>query len=658
MQKIEIIASLEDSKAVVDLLQRRGTVEISDEKVDGLYFPETAQSLSQFDKYYAAAKQAKETLGRYAPEKKSLIDSFSERRQLTVSEYLEKSSSTDKTLSVCFDINSAAKKIADEKLNTARLNTAADTVRPWVDLDIPTSYRGTPTVEFFIGTFPKGYTSQQVLAMISEALPEVSEVEVQILSSMKEQTCLVVAAHRSISQEVLLVLRENGFARPSEPTKHPPHVRMERIQREIEQSQKSIQESISFITSCADRHDDINFLLDYLAMRKDKYDALKQIGMSRSTFILTGYIPQRDADALCSELENSFAIAVSLTQPEEDEDVPVKLSNDAFAAPAESVTKMYSMPSKNDFDPTPIMSFFYYFFFGMMLSDAGYGLLMIIGILIVMKKIKLEERTRKTLKMYLYCGISTVFWGAMYGSWFGDVINVVRTEFLGLEEIRLYLWKDPINDLMSVMVACFGMGLIHLFTGVIIKACGMWRDGDRFGAFSETVPVFATIIGAAPIFVNLFIKVPQALQDVGKYVLIVGAVLVILTAGRTSKSIVGKLGGGLYGLYNVISAYLSDVLSYSRLLALGLATGVIASVVNLMGAIPKSMPLKIVVFTLACIFGHIANLAINVIGAYVHTTRLQFVEYFSKFYEGGGREFSPLNIKTEYYKFKEEKINE
>ncbi|NLA77186.1 MAG: V-type ATP synthase subunit I [Clostridiales bacterium] len=539
MKKIELIASLEDSKAVVDLLQRRGTVEISDEQIDGLYFPETSQSLSQFDKYYAAAKQAKETLGRYASEQKSLMDSFSERKTLSVSEYLEKSSLTDGTLSVCFDINSAAKRIADEKLNIARLSTAADTVRPWISLDIPTGYTGTPTTAFFIGTLPKGYTREQVLEMLCTQLDGITEVEVQVLSAMKEQTCLVVACHRSVSGEVLQVLRDNGFARPSEPTKHPPHVRMERIEREIKQAQENIESSTELIKSYGDKHADINFLLDYLSLRKDKYDALKQIGMSRNVFILKGFIAERDVEALKTELESNYTVAVSVTDPDADEDIPVKLSNDAFAAPAESVTKMYSMPSKGDFDPTPIMSFFYYFFFGMMLSDAGYGLLMVIGILIALKKMKLEESTRKSLKMYLYCGISTVFWGAMYGSWFGDIINVIRTEFMGLEEIRLYIWKDPIGDLMTVMVACFGFGLVHLFTGVLIKAYGMWLGGDKFGAFSETVPVFATIAGAAPIFVNLFMDVPQSLQTIGKYVLIVGAVLVILTAGRSSKSVVG-----------------------------------------------------------------------------------------------------------------------
>ena len=156
----------------------------------------------------------------------------------------------------------------------------------------------------------------------------------------------------------------------------------------------------------------------------------------------------------------------------------------------------------------------------------------------------------------------------------------------------------------------------------------------------------------------MFISVPEVLSKTGIYMLIAGVIMLVLTAGRTSKSIFGKFFGGLYALYNTATGYFGDILSYSRLLALGLATGSIASVINLIGTMPENKIFKLILLIVVFVVGHIANLAINLLGAYVHTDRLQFVELFSKFYTGGGREFSPLTVNTKYIKFKEENSND
>ena len=166
------------------------------------------------------------------------------------------------------------------------------------------------------------------------------------------------------------------------------------------------------------------------------------------------------------------------------------------------------------------------------------------------------------------------------------------------------------------------------------------------------------ITGVAPLGASILSDVPAPLMKIGTYMTVAGVVLLLLTAGRTSKSIPGKLFGGLYALYNTATGWLSDILSYSRLLALGLATGSIAGVVNLIGTMPENKIVKLVLLIVVFIVGHTANLAINLLGAYVHTDRLQFVELFSKFYTGGGREFEPLTVNTQYIKFKEENIND
>ena len=159
------------------------------------------------------------------------------------------------------------------------------------------------------------------------------------------------------------------------------------------------------------------------------------------------------------------------------------------------------------------------------------------------------------------------------------------------------------------------------------------------------------VVGFAIVGGGIITEVPATVKPWGGKLLAIGAVLIVLTAGRSSKNIIGKLGGGLYGLYNTTTGYLGDILSYSRLLALGLVTGVIANAVNLLATMPGNFLLFIPIF----ILGHTINLAINVIGTYVHTNRLQYVEFFSKFYEGSGRIFEPFKINSKFFTIKEDK---
>ena len=379
---------------------------------------------------------------------------------------------------------------------------------------------------------------------------------------------------------------------------------------------------------------------------------------TESTFVLTGYIPEKYAESLKKEIEVKYTAAITFTDPTDEDDVPVLLENSKFSAPVEGITKMYAMPGKGDVDPTPVMSFFYYLFFGMMLSDAGYGILMIIGTTIALKKFKLETSMKKTLTMFRNCGISTVFWGALFGSWFGDIAQVVARNFFDKEIGSLALWFEPLTDPVKLLLVSFGLGILHLFLGVAVAFKMTWDSGKKLDAIFDALPIYLIVLGVAPLGAGMFISVPEVLKTTGIYMLLAGVIILVLTAGRTSKSIFGKFFGGLYALYNTATGYFGDILSYSRLLALGLATGSIASVINLIGTMPENKVFKLILLIIVFVVGHIANLAINLLGAYVHTDRLQFVELFSKFYTGGGREFAPLTVNTKYIKFKEEKSHE
>lgn len=654
MKRIEIVALLEDRKKILERLQRREIVEFCDCQDETLVKLNTSTSISQFEKSMNSAIQAKTILNEFSPLKKSLLDSLNGRRPIEKDVFGQLVSKRDEYIKDCYDLIGYQKIIADNRAAIIRTQTLMDALKIWLNLDIPMQYKGTKNTKCFIGIVPNQRIGEDILIEIAKRNPALEMIDVEVIAAYKEQTCISVICHSEIAAATNEVLRQMGFVFPSDPTKHEPKVRMQRYQDELEKYSAEIDENIKKIESYADKHDEIEFLIDYLVMRKDKYAMLSRIGHTKNTFIITGYIPEKYAQKCVDELESRFTIAVNLTTPEQEEEEPILFENNGFVSPVESITEMYAWPTKKDVDPNPFMAFFYYMFFGIMLSDAGYGLLMVIGTFVVLKKFNIEGSLRKTLKMFFYCGISTVFWGAMFGSWFGDIVPIICQQFLHIDAPNMALWFEPIKDPIKFLLAAFGFGIIHLFAGLAINFKMSWKSGHKLDAVLDVIPIYLFVLGVAPLCASVLVSVPALFTTIGKYLAIAGVISIILTAGRSSKNIFARLGLGLYGMYNVAGGYLSDILSYSRLLALGLATGSIAGVVNLIGSMPSNLIVKGIALTVVFIIGHPLNMAINLLGAYVHTNRLQFVEFFSKFYEGGGRAFSPLKVNSKYIKIKED----
>jgi V/A-type H+-transporting ATPase subunit I len=652
--KAEIIALQEKSRTILEKLQNSGYMQLIDVEDDGMVKASTRSSVSALEKNIAVTDEALSILKSYAPKKKGM---FSGREELTVAQFKEKASNTDEYLKSALEITSLQKEIIDLKAEIVRTQSALNFVKFWEPLDIPMKYKGTDTTAFFIGTLPGEWDDEKIALNFAENKPDIESVTVQTVNTSREQTAVVIACHKSEETEVYEYLRSIGFIYPSDPTRHPPAHRIKRLSGIIDDAEKKIAQNEKAIENKKSDYDKLEFLRDFLIIKKDKYLALENIGMTQSTVVIRGYIPENAIPKIEKILEKYDAV-MTVTEPDADEDVPVLLKNTKFVAPMESVTEMYALPSKHDIDPASVMAFFYYVLFGMMLSDAGYGVVMLIATAIILKFTTVEGNLKKMVQMFFFCGISTTFWGALFGSWFGDVIPVIYTEFLGKPAPNVALWFDPIKDPVKLLIVSFIIGIFHLLLGVVTNGVVLWKNGKKLDALCDTIPIILSVVGGAPLAATVLISVPSMVTNIAKYVAIAGVILVVLTQGRSSKNILLRLGGGLYGLYNVASGYLSDILSYSRLLALGLATGSIAKVVNLMGTMPKGMPLKLIVFIVVFIIGHILNMAINVLGAYVHSNRLQFVELFSKFYEGGGKAFKPLNINTKYFKLKEENFNE
>lgn len=654
IKKIEIAAVLSDCDKMMRLIQRYGCVELSSVQNSDLVKSNNLDKINELEAKQRVVSEATVILSKRFKGKDGLLSSLKEKTALTDDEYNNRVKGTEEVFKACEKAVLLNKEIADNKASLIRCNSLVEAYKPWQELDIKLNYSGTKNVAAILGSVPKSMDREAILSYFAQKLPEIDCVDVEIASCESDLTCFCVFCSRNNAEAVELSLRQLGYSRLSEPPELTAKEKIAEIEATIKETQNRLESIDNELNEIAQSYDEISFLADYLSIEYDRAAAMDKLMYSQSIAFLEGYIPEAKCEKVQNEIEKKFCACVCISEPEEDEDVPVMLKNNGFAAPVENITNMYSVPGKKDIDPTPIMAFFYYVFFGMMLSDAGYGLIIALATGFVLLKFKMEEKMRNTVKMYFFCGLSTVFWGAMYGSWFGDLPNVVGDKFFGTDIFEsTAIWLDPLEQLMELLVYCFIFGIIHLFTGVIVKAVNLAKHGKKLDAFCESVPVAVLIFGFCPIFFGLFTEIPQWLSTIGTPALIAGVLLVIATQGRESKSIVGKIGGGLYALYNLVSGYLGDVLSYARLLALGLSTGVIAQVVNMLCTLPSNNVLKAIMLVVVGAFGHIVNLAINIIGAYVHTNRLQYVEFFSKFYEGGGRAMQPLIVNTKKFKFKD-----
>ncbi|MCB6993397.1 V-type ATP synthase subunit I [bacterium 210820-DFI.6.37] len=396
----------------------------------------------------------------------------------------------------------------------------------------------------------------------------------------------------------------------------------------------------------AGKRQELEMACDAVQLRMDCLSMKDNALHTEKVDVITGWVVASQKDRVSRALEKRTC-CYQYKEPEKDEEYPVLLKNSKLVAPFGALTEMYSLPDSRSMDTNWAIGLFFFIFFGMMLSDAGYGLILAVGGLGAAKLLDLGEGAKRLLTMLGISGISTIFWGLMYGSFFGDVIPTVAEVFFG-KELELPQVIDPLSQPLVVLAMSCGLGIIHLFLGMGFKAYLMIKRGDKWGALFDVGFWYIFLIGL-PLLI-----LPGKLKLIGIVMSIGGALGLVLTQGRAKPTVFGKITSGIISLYDVTS-YFSDVLSYSRILALGLATGVIASVVNIMGSLTGGGVIGAIVFIVIFAGGHALNMAINALGAYVHSARLQYVEFFGKYYEGGGEKFDPLRAKTKYVNVTEEK---
>ena len=671
MKRVLIIGLRKDRKQMLELLQRKGALQITttkaedDEQNDVFQHIDMSGAKTTFDKNVVLATQALGVLDAVVPPEGG-GGMFAGREKMSLTDYQTHTAQREKIMDMVYDLNALSKKSAEIQADIPKYEAQLEALSPWMQFELPLDFSGTKTTKAFVGTLPNEQSLQQILEEIHKNAPDVEGVDVSVVSASTEQTCVLVVCHKNDAAALEEALRHMNFARPvfsgGVPAKQSSDIQ-EKLNKLHEEAKKTTEK----IASYAPKRNDIKFIIDYFKMRSDKYEIISGLSQTNRVFLIDGYIPARDAGALQSLLESRFDCCIEVKDPDPSEDAPVKLKNNWYASPVEGVVSGYSLPNKFEIDPTFVASLFYYCLFGLMLSDAGYGLVMIIFCAVVLKKNKnMEEGTAQFIKMLLGCGIGTLFWGAMFGSFFGDAASKIATTFFGVTELPNYfpfapIWFDTIKEPIRMLGFAFIIGLIHMFTGLGVLAYMDLKQGKVLDAIYDVLFWYMLLIGCVGLLLTtdmissmfgLSLNFPPVFGTVMMVMALIGAVGIILFGGRESRNPFKRILKGLYALYG-ISSYLSDVLSYSRLLALGLATAVISQVFNQMGTMAGGGPVGVVLFIIVFLVGHTLNLLINALGAYVHTNRLEYVEFFGKFYNGGGKEFTPFKENTNYYNVQE-----
>jgi V/A-type H+-transporting ATPase subunit I len=377
--------------------------------------------------------------------------------------------------------------------------------------------------------------------------------------------------------------------------------------------------------------------------------------------VLKGYIRAKDAGIFTATINREFPESmVTMEDPAPEDDVPVSISSPYLLKPIQLLTEMFGLPRYRGFDPTPFMQLNFYIFFGICFSDVGYGLMLAVMGAYLNTKTRVYKGVNNLSRILLYGGISSVVFGALMGSWFGDLY---KPEYLGQGNILSLLQQkfvviDPMEKTIVALLAALGIGVLNQFFGIILRMYGAIRNGDMLGAFSDGVCWLVTLTGLLMIVGKIFGNIPPKIFNTGLWLFIAGALGLILTQGRDIKSPFGRIMGGFVSLYGImgsygITAFIGDILSYCRLLALGLTTSIVAMAFNLMAGMLRDIPyVGMFLFIIMLLAGHLFNFLISALGAFVHSMRLLFVEFFGRFYEGGARPFQPLGFDSPMFVMK------
>lgn len=450
---------------------------------------------------------------------------------------------------------------------------------------------------------------------------------------------VLVTGLKEFRQEADFILSEFSFVKCPFDFEVTAQEKTEEIRNKTEELEKNNTELLISTLDYYNYVNDWKLLYDYYTFKLRKSDAESECHKTKSAFIMEAWVPADMTEIVKNEvMTETLNVYMEFTDPAENDEPPTATRNNKIVKQFEFVTNMYTPPAYGEIDPNGFLSFFFFVFFGLMLADAGYGILLMLATFAILKIMKPQRGMRQLCWVILFGGLSTFIWGALFGGWFG--LDLVP-------QVKIF---TPLENPMLLIGICLVLGIIQLITGLAINMAANFKKGDWQAALFDVFPwiliyVAVLMIAAGVIGIE---GIPEIVGTIGIYVALFAVAVIILTNGRKKKSVFGKIFGGIPKLYNAIN-YMSDVLSYLRLFGLGIASGVVAMVFNsIAGLLFNGSFIGYIFGGLILIIGHTFNIAMNCLGAYVHGARLQFIEFFNKFYTGDGRLFTPLGSDLKY----------
>jgi V/A-type H+-transporting ATPase subunit I len=624
MKHVDMLAMESDRPALLTAIQQLGCLQLTPADAEDVTFNRTApaEEAAKTEELLKRLAWAIGRLNRFDTEKKPFM---ADKPTIDGAQAQTVLAEQPALLRTVEELEALEREAGDLRGQTARVTAQREQLLPWKDFPLPPSeVHGTRNTVAILGSLQKAALDQWQSEGLADGL-----VYVEPVSTQRDLVFVYVVYHRAVLEDAQRLLKDAGFTPVSLPQSS--HTAAEQLQA-LDQTQSGIdgrQKNIVERTAAlAIDLKAIKQLYDILDSRLARLAAMQQLSRSERTFFMQGWVPAPMIPAVEEKLHAAAAtVALRFYDAQEGEEPPVLLQNNPRVTPFETVVSSFSLPSPGGIDPSAVMTPFFINFMGMMVSDAGYGLMMAILAPILIKLLKPAKSTRKLLWIIFGGGVMTVFWGAMYNSWFG------YAPFPSL--------LDPMNNALPVMGLCIGLGALHLFAGLGMAAYLNIRRGQYLDMIFDQLSWFMLVVGLV-----LMLFAPA----VGKWLALAGAGIIVVMAGRAkSKNPIKRLISGFGALYG-ITGWVSDLLSYIRLFGMGLATGVIGMVINILVGMVAGGG-GIISFVLAAavfVGGHLFNAGINIFGAYVHSCRLQYIEFFGKFYEDGGKPFTPLAERSSY----------
>ncbi len=651
MKKIEVIGHLDCKDAVLRTLQTLGVVEVEDitHMIDGcegedgdlslastqIFRADDSNRLAAIEDKISVVRSSLQFIERLSPRKKSLMEQFTGYQvPLTQSQLDEYISDTDALNTLIARVAELERQLGSLEGQESDLAQALEQMMPWASLEIPVeSLCGTRHTTVLVGV-ADGEHLHELLDQVEEACEGTAVVTV--VSQSRQTARLVVVVHRDHEDDVLSVLRSHGFSNQSFPfNRGLVSEFVEKTRDELGRVRAQIDEVKREVRALDGEKSRLWAVLDAYEIERDRFLVTERLVRTKKVFALLGW---SKADE-CNKIEKALAeiddaLVVTIKDPAEGDDPPVVLVNNRLTRPFEVILDLYSLPKADEIDPTAAVSFFFALFFAMAAADFGYGVVLALTSYVLLRKVRMSDLGRKTFELLFISGVAAAAFGLITGGFFGASLG--------------YSLISPTEDPIAFIALSLGLGIVHLYAGMIIEFYDNVRRGQVMaGLFDQGLwLLLLTSLIVLGLQSQTSINIP--LGEYAGWVAAASAVGLVLTQGRHQSNLLLRLGSGLASLYD-ISGYFSDVLSYTRLLGLGMASGVIATVINLVASMFWSTPVIGPVVTIVImVFGHVFNLFIGVIGGYVHVSRLQYIEFFGKFFEGGGRAFSPLKAKSRY----------